>query len=78
MPKTISRIHGRKTAEQNKRMLQRQTDMPRKDADGRIVADTHRDGPRINHSGRSSEFPVSQRGANQESRHNKHRGDEKH
>jgi hypothetical protein len=77
MPKTIDRIHGRKTAEQNRRTLQRQPDMPRKDSDGRIVGDEN-SGPRLDRAPRSSEFPVSQRGANQESRHNKHGSGEKH
>lgn len=76
MPKSLDRIHGRKTAEQDKRTLQRQPDLPRKDADGRMVVD-EKSGPRLNRALRSSEFVVSQRGANQESRHNKHRSGEK-
>jgi hypothetical protein len=54
-------------------MLQRQPDMPRKGADGSVLGDGARDGPRLTKPEDSADLPVSRQGAHRESRHNKHR-----
>lgn len=65
---------GRKTHEQQQRMLERKPDVPDtrqlEQAQGRNPEDTRVHAPR--REARQSEFPVSWGGLNQESDHNKH------
>ncbi|WP_291699587.1 hypothetical protein [Bradyrhizobium sp.] len=68
-------LQGRKTHEQQLRMLERKPDVPDERQIAEEIARDRRDGgarlPR-NPKARQSEFPVSRGGLNQESRHNKH------
>jgi hypothetical protein len=75
---TKPKQQGRKTKEQQTRTLERKPDLPRRNADGEIAADKRagRAPPLMDRSKRQSEYPVSRRGMNQESQHNKHRADE--
>jgi hypothetical protein len=67
-------MQARKTHEQQKRMLERKPDVPdhrRTEADmQRASAEAPARVPR--RTRRQSDFPVSRRGVNQESAHNKH------
>ena len=64
-------MQGKKTHEQQKRILERKEDVPSPNADAqkRAVADAAKIARR---GGRESEFSVSSGGMNQESDHNKH------
>lgn len=78
MTKTKPNQQGRKTKEQQRRMLERKPDMPRDDGDGGLAegaAEQERRVRNLDRSKRQSVFPVSRGGMNQESQHNKHRTD---
>ncbi|MGY3619522.1 hypothetical protein [Bradyrhizobium sp. USDA 10063] len=67
-------LQGKKTHEQQLRMLERKPDVPDvrhvEQGGARIVEDAAVRRPK--HNARQSEFPVSRGGLNQESHHNKH------
>ena len=71
MAKSKPKHQGRKTVEQHRRMLERKPDMPRRDANGKLAEEPQRQSRGIKRSARQSEFAVSRRGMNQESRHHK-------
>jgi hypothetical protein len=67
-------MQGKKTHEQQKRILERKDDVPSPDrTDAERQADAIHGSAKVVRSGkRQSEFPASSRGMNQESDHNKH------
>jgi hypothetical protein len=67
-------LQGKKTHEQQLRMLERKPDVPDARQIAEEIARTQHDGgaKTAKHGGRQSEFPVSRGGLNQESQHNKH------
>ena len=67
-------MQGKKTHEQQKRILERKEDLPSPDrSDAQRQADAINEGSKVaRREGRQSEFPVSSGGMNQESDHNKH------
>jgi hypothetical protein len=67
-------LQGKKTHEQQLRMLERKPDVPDSRQIERQITDLQANGPArvARHEGRQSEFPVSRGGLNQESQHNKH------
>jgi hypothetical protein len=67
-------LQGKKTHEQQLRILERKPDVPDARQIGEEIARTQREGSAkaAKRGGRQSEFPVSRAGLNQESQHNKH------
>jgi hypothetical protein len=67
-------MQGRKTHEQQKRILERKADVPAPDrTDAQKQADAVAGAAKVaRREGRQSEYPVSSGGMNQESDHNKH------
>jgi hypothetical protein len=67
-------MQGKKTHEQQKRILERKPDVPSPDrSDAEKQADAVLGSAKVaRRGGRESEFPVSSGGMNQESDHNKH------
>jgi hypothetical protein len=67
-------MQGKKTHEQQLRIFERKTDVPSPDrSDAQRQADAiGRSAKVAKREGRQSEFPISARGMNQESDHNKH------
>jgi hypothetical protein len=67
-------MQGPKTHEQHKRILERKDDVPSSNRpDATRQADAIASSAKVvRREGRQSEFPVSSRGMNQESDHNKH------
>jgi hypothetical protein len=67
-------MQGKKTHEQQKRILERKEDIPSPDrSDAQRQADAINEGSKVaRRAGRQSEFAVSSGGMNQESDHNKH------
>ena len=67
-------MQGKKTHEQQKRILERKDDLPSPDrSDAEKQADAISGAGKVaRRGGRQSEFPVSSGGMNQESDHNKH------
>ena len=72
--KTPKHMQGRKTHEQQLRILERKPDVPDARRTETAMKRAGRDAARqVRRSARASEFPVSRGGVNQESRdHNKH------
>lgn len=73
MARIKPRRHGPKTLEQLKRMLERKPSLPRRTGSGDVVSDGEAAATpqRLARKARRSEFPVSRRGMNQESKHRK-------
>jgi hypothetical protein len=67
-------LQGKKTHEQQLRILERKPDLPDARQIEQEIASTQHDGgvKTVKRGGRQSEFPVSRGGMNQESQHNKH------
>ncbi|MCK1639177.1 hypothetical protein IVA95_16590 [Bradyrhizobium sp. 157] len=67
-------LQGKKTHEQQLRILERRPDVPDARQMGEEIARTQQTGgaKTIKREARQSEFPVSRGGLNQESQHNKH------
>jgi len=67
-------LQGKKTHEQQLRILERKPDVPdARQIEQEIASTQHDAGAKIaRRDGRQSEFPVSRGGMNQESQHNKH------
>lgn len=67
-------MQGKKTHEQQVRILERKSDVPdERELDRAIGHNPEEDtGHHLNRQARQSEFPVSRGGLNQESDHNKH------
>jgi hypothetical protein len=73
-PSRRVQLQGKKTHEQQLRMLERKPDVPDSRRIERDIATLQRDGTGrlASRQGRQSEFPISRGGLNQESQHNKH------
>ncbi|WP_407176141.1 hypothetical protein [Bradyrhizobium sp. STM 3562] len=73
-PSRRMQLQGKKTHEQQLRILERKPDVPdARQVEQDIARLQANGGARLaRHEGRQSEFPVSRGGLNQESRHNKH------
>ena len=73
-PRRPQQLQGRKTHEQQLRILERKPDVPDARQIEQEIARIQHDGgaKTAKRGGRQSEFPVSRGGLNQESQHNKH------